>query len=294
MDARTTVVVVTWRGRDHIAACLRALAAQTRPHRTIVVDNASDDGTAEILSTFDVETHRLPTNVGYAGALATVRATTEFTAWLNDDAIPSPTWLAHLEDALDATPSAAAASAHLTQPDGTTQSLGVRLTPDGYGADAVTTPVFGFCGGAALLRTAAVDGIPAHYFCYYEDTDTSWRMRLAGWTILAVPEAVVTHAHGASTAIGSPRFHLWNERNRLWTLLRCAPRSVAWRELARFAALTLILPFRRITPKPPNFHFPLRARVLAEVLTHLPRPHGTPTTRARVWQEWTRPDDRTI
>ncbi|MBW0011341.1 MAG: glycosyltransferase, partial [Pseudonocardiales bacterium] len=45
-QARTTVVVVTWQGRGLVGRCLDALAAQTRPHRVLVVDNASTDGTA--------------------------------------------------------------------------------------------------------------------------------------------------------------------------------------------------------------------------------------------------------
>jgi GT2 family glycosyltransferase len=40
------VVVVTWRGRDLIGRCLDALAAQTRPHQVLVVDNTSTDDTA--------------------------------------------------------------------------------------------------------------------------------------------------------------------------------------------------------------------------------------------------------
>ena len=70
MSALSTVVVVTWRGRDHITACLDALAVQKSPHRTIVVDNASDDGTAALISGHEVV--RLPRNRGYAGGLAAV------------------------------------------------------------------------------------------------------------------------------------------------------------------------------------------------------------------------------
>ncbi|MFL6129084.1 MAG: hypothetical protein ACJ73E_08455 [Mycobacteriales bacterium] len=50
--------------------------------------------------------------------------------------------------------------------------------------------VFGFSGGAALLRLAAVHsagGFPARYFLYYEDTDTSWRSRPAGGRIAYAP-----------------------------------------------------------------------------------------------------------
>ncbi|WP_436492105.1 glycosyltransferase family 2 protein [Actinokineospora sp. HUAS TT18] len=299
MNVRTTVVVVTWRGRAHVAACLDALAAQTRPHRTIVVDNASTDGTADILAAHPSapEVRRLARNAGYAGALGAVNPDTPYVAWLNDDAAPSPDWLAQLEDALDADPVAAAATARLISPTGEVQSVGVRLTHDGHGADATADPVFGFCGGAALVRTAAlaqVGGVPADFFCYYEDTDTSWRLRLAGWSVVAVP-VDVTHLHGASTAPGSADFHLWNERNRLVTLLRCAPGLVAVTQLARFALITAALPLRRGVPDALNFRVGLRLRVLIQVAARLPRALAarvkiklsTPDARRVVWQQWT-------
>jgi GT2 family glycosyltransferase len=294
----TTVVVVTWRGVEHITACLDALAAQDRPHRILVVDNASDDGTARLLAGHDVL--RLPRNRGYAGALASALSVvdTPFIAWLNDDATPAPGWLSALEESLIKAPEVAAAGSLMELPDGTTLSLGVQLTSDGHGSDHTepTEEVFGFCGGAVLLRTGvlqAVGGVPAEFFCYYEDTDTAWRLRLAGWDVVAVPGAHVVHRHGASTQPGSPRFHRWNERNRLLMLLRCAPRLVALRELAKFAALTAILPLRG-KPEAPNFRFTLRCRVLAEVLGRLPaalrarRRIGAQTVlgRGQVWDAW--------
>jgi GT2 family glycosyltransferase len=302
--ARSTVIVVTWRGRDHIEKCLTALAAQHRPHTTLVVDNASDDGTADLLAAHPSRPRvlRLPRNRGYAGglvaALAGVR--TPFVAWLNDDAAPAPDWLAELEDALDADPRAGAAGAVLNSPDGGVQSAGVRLTADGHGADLTTTGrPFGFCGGAVLLRTealASAGGVPGGFFCYYEDTDTAWRLRLAGWRVVVVPAAVVTHLHGASTHPGSFRFHRWNERNRLLMLVRCAPARVAMREIARFAAITVALPIRRLgnreVPDAVNFTMRLRLLVLAEVVSGLPvvarAAIGRRSTVARavVWRAW--------
>ncbi|MEU6131840.1 glycosyltransferase family 2 protein [Saccharopolyspora sp. NPDC047091] len=338
---RSTVVVVTWRGRRHLTACLDAVAALDRPHRTLVVDNASDDGTAELIARHPSrpEVLRLPRNLGYAGGIAAAlpRIGTPFTAWLNDDAAPEPGWLAALEDALDADRGVWAAAAVLRTPDGVVQSAGVRLSADGHGVDsgggagaraggdpgpetdpragvdpsadadsagtgpiAGTAPVrevFGFCGGAALLRTAelrAAGGVPARFFCYYEDTDTAWRLRLDGGRVLLVPGARVAHLHGASTRPGSARFHRWNERNRLLMLLRCAPGRVAVRELARFAALTGVLPLRRLRGAPvppPNFRFGLRLRVLAELGALAPgallaRRGRTARARAEVWRRW--------
>ncbi|MCX2950589.1 glycosyltransferase family 2 protein [Lentzea sp. NEAU-D7] len=297
MSAVSTVVVVTWRGRDHITACLDALRAQKSPHRTIIVDNASDDGTAELISGHEVV--RLPRNRGYAGGLAAVldMVETPYVAWLNDDAAPDPSWLTELERALDGDPGAAAATSSILLLDGSTQSVGVALTADGHGKDVVLAgrEVFGFCGGAALLRTAelkAAGGVPASFFCYYEDTDTAWRLRLAGHRVISVGPARVRHRHGASTRPGSVLFHRWNERNRLLMLLRCAPAATAFAQLARFLVTTVLLPFRGNVPDAANFRLGLRTRVLAEVLLRLPATLvqrfriRTTVSRRSVWQDW--------
>ncbi|MGH3871833.1 MAG: glycosyltransferase family 2 protein [Pseudonocardiaceae bacterium] len=266
---------MTWRGRHLIGHCLAALAAQTRPHRVLVVDNASTDGTTDEIAQHRCQVLRLPRNIGYAGALAAVlpQISTPFMAWLNDDAAPEPGWLAALEQALDADDTAAAAGSVLHTGDGIVTSTGVALTRLGYGHDTIGELPFGFCGGAALLRTDALrtaGGVPGSLFCYYEDTDTSWRLRLAGYRVVAVPAARVRHVGGASAQHGTAAFHRWNERNRLLVLLRCAPAAVAAAELARFTALTLVLPWRRDHPGTPNFALGLRLRVLAEVAARLP------------------------
>jgi GT2 family glycosyltransferase len=267
-----------------------------------VVDNASDDGSARLLAAHPSRPHvlRLRRNLGYAGALAAALSVvdTQFTAWLNDDAAPEPDWLGALEDALDAAPGAAAAGSRLEHGDGSPQSLGVRLTSDGHGADLTeTAPAFGFCGGAALLRTEvlrAVGGVPAGFFCYYEDTDTAWRLRLAGQDVLVVPAARVRHRHGASTGPGSPPFHRWNERNRLLMLMRCAPAWVTLREVAKFVALTVLLPLRDTVPDTPNFRPSLRWQVLGEVVLRTPATlnarafvgRRSSVTRGEVWAAW--------
>jgi GT2 family glycosyltransferase len=283
----TTVVVVTWRGAAHLSDCLDALAAQSRPHRILVVDNASDDGTAGLLARHPSAPPvlRLERNTGYAGGIAAALSVvdTPLLAWLNDDAAPEPGWLAALEEAMG--PGVSAVASVLTSPDGAVQSRGVRLTRDGHGAARLAPgEPFGFCGGAALLRTEALraaGGVPAGFFCYYEDTDTAWRLRLAGGRVRQATGAIVRHRHGASTRPGSAPFHRWNERNRMLMLLRCAPAAVAAREVTRFLAVTAVLPLRRArgvtVPEAANFRTRLRLRVLAEIAARLP---------ITLWQRW--------
>lgn len=101
--------------------------------------------------------------------------------------------------------------------------------------------VFGFCGGAAALRAEALDAVglfDESLFMYYEDTELSWRLRRAGWRVRYAPDAVVRHAHAASSGTGSALFRSTNERNRLLVALRAAPAGVAARALARTIAGT--------------------------------------------------------
>ncbi|MTD14125.1 glycosyltransferase [Nakamurella sp. YIM 132087] len=294
-----TVVVVTHAGRHLVQPCLDSLAAQSAPHRLLVVDNHSTDGTAELLAARlqADEILRTPANLGFAGAVAAALQVvgTRFVALLNDDAVADPDWLAQLLAVARDDPDAAAWTSLMLQFDHPelVNNAGAGLTPFGYGVDlAPDTPadavpvgpveVFGFCGGAALLRTdavRAVGGFPAEYFLYYEDLDTGWRLRLAGWTIRRVPGSRVLHHHAATTDRRSELFHRHNERNRLWTLLRCAPLTFALTGLVRFVLTTASLALRQrlradarqAAADHPNFRVGLRVGVLLETLRALPR-----------------------
>lgn len=307
--SRPTVVVVTWQGAHLLPACLASLRRQTLDHDVVVVDNASSDGTAELLARDfpDVRVVGLPRNTGFAGGVqAGLDATdAEFVALLNNDAVAHEGWLASLVDEARAHPEAAAITSRMylagrTPP--TLNNTGVLLLPTGYGADRdlgraddVRTEageVFGFSGGAALLRTAAVrsvGGFPVPFFLYYEDTDTSWRLRAAGWTVRYAPDAVVHHEHSASTDQRSALFAFHNERNRLLMLVRCAPVRHVLRCWGRFALTTASLTVQQLMRRrPPGHHFRpgLRLRVAASALGLLPW-----ALRTRVDQPFWPPDD---
>lgn len=319
---QVTVVVVTYRGASFLDDCLDGLAAQTMPHRLLVIDNASTDGSAALLARrlAPDQVLRLPENAGFAGGVAAAlsRVRTPWVALLNDDAVAEPDWLDRLLAAARHDPAAAAWTCMILTADGSrVASLGGGLTDLGYGYDqgeglpAAPAPaggdVFAFCGGAVLLRVAAVravGGFPAEYFLYYEDTDTSWRLRLAGWEIRLVPQARVRHRQGASSEPGSAAFHRWNERNRLRTLIRCAPAAVVLTALARFALTTGKLALRRALrrPVPPGAnHDPgLRLGVIGRTVADLPlllRRRGAVgqlarRSRAEVWSTARRLSER--
>lgn len=289
-----TVVVVTWQGAHLLPPCLDSLRRQTAPHRVVVVDNASTDGTAELLSARpDVQVVRAERNLGFAGgAQLGVDATeTTFVALLNNDAVADEHWLEELLVAGQSYPRAAAVTSLMLLADAarpTVNNAGVVLLPDGYGTDLgfgdrpqdhdQPREVFGFSGGAALLRTAAVrsvGGFATEFFLYYEDTELSWRLREAGWAIRYQPTAVVWHAHSATTDQRSRLFAYQNERNRLWMLLRRASWPMAIRAVLRFLLTTASLALRPGGPpdaeRPWNMRVPLRLAVALDVLRYLPR-----------------------
>jgi GT2 family glycosyltransferase len=303
-----TVIVVTWQGAHLLSSCLSSLAMQTLPHELIVVDNASTDGTDALLAADypDARTITLARNTGFAGGVAAAlsEVRTPYLALLNNDAAADRSWLERSVAELRADATVAAVTAKLLLWEGgRINNTGVVLTRDGYGADRgldqsdgppYDTPaeVFGFSGGAALLRTEAVraaGGVPARFFLYYEDTDLAWRLRLAGGHIRYRPDAVVRHRHAATSNRDSPRFAYYNERNRLLMLLRCAPAAFATRQVLRFcvtsASLTMRRVIRRQVQDVPVFRLRLRLRVLAGVARYLPwalRERGAIGRRATV------------
>jgi GT2 family glycosyltransferase len=98
--------------------------------------------------------------------------------------------------------------------------------------------VFGACAGAALYRRAMLDdigGFDPGYFLYLDDADVAWRSRMAGWRALYVPDAVVWHAHSATTRHGSSFKYFHVGRSRVRLLARNADR----RHLLRYGAQML-------------------------------------------------------
>ena len=298
-SAQVTVVVVTWQAAELLAECLASLGQQTLAHEVIVVDNASTDGTCAMLADRFSHVHvlALRRNTGFAGGVAAALPLirTEYVAWLNNDAAAEPTWLAQSVAVLRDQPQVTAVAARMTlwsQGSGAgierINNAGVILVAGGYAADrglgaaddgrySEPATVFGFSGGATVLRTDAVraaGGVPARYFLYYEDVDLAWRLRLRNGEVRYEPSARVRHRHGASSDLGSEMFAFYTERNRLLTLLRCAPLGFALGQVARFTETSVSLAGRRLLGQDiaahAVFRTALRLRVLGAVIALAP------------------------
>jgi GT2 family glycosyltransferase len=256
------VLIVNWNGGDFLSRCLEALHRQaTPPSRVIVVDNASSDSSLQQASELlaRVEVIRLATNVGFARAnnvAAAAAPDCDALALLNPDAFADPGWLAALVNAADREPGFSAFASQMrlasdpTVLDGAGDSYHVsgRAWRNGHGAPMASWPsedveVFAPCAAAALYRRAAfesVGGFDERYFCYFEDVDLGFRLRLKGHRTLYVHSAVVHHVSSGVGGYRSDFATYHGERNMVWTFFKDMPNPLFWRYLPQHIVLNLM------------------------------------------------------
>ena len=255
------VVVVNWNGGGLLYRCLQSLAKQRRrPDRVVVVDNASTDDSLAVAedAMSGVEVIRLPENVGFARAnnlAARALGDIDAIVLLNPDAFPEPTWLEALVAAAERHPEAGSFASQMrfdASPDrldgaGDSYHVSGRAWRNGHGALAATWPaqdaeVFAPCAAAALYRRNAFEdagGFDERYFCYFEDVDLGFRLRLMGYGCRYVHAAVVRHVSSALAGYRSDFSTYHGERNMVWTFVKDMPTRLFWRYLPQHIALNL-------------------------------------------------------
>jgi GT2 family glycosyltransferase len=113
-----------------------------------------------------------------------------------------------------------------------------QARPAGTGVEEV----FGACGAAFAIRRRVFDalsGFDEDFFMVYEDVDLSYRARLAGWTCLYVPAAMVKHAGSASLGVASASAVFHGQRNLEWVWLKNTPAPTLWRGAISHLAYSL-------------------------------------------------------
>jgi GT2 family glycosyltransferase len=256
-----TVVVVNYNAGRYLAGCIRSLLAQTVSDiEILLVDNASTDGSLEALGETPerVRVLRQARNLGFAAAnnLAAREGRGEWLALLNPDAEAEPDWLERLLEAVAARPThrlAASLQLDLADPSRLDGAGDCYLAfghawRGGFGHAAETAPgageCFAPCGAAALYPRALfleAGGFEEAYFCYHEDVDLGFRLRLMGERCQFVPAARVRHAGSAIAGYASAFAVFHGARNGLWTYLRNMPGPLLAFGLIPWAGLTLAI-----------------------------------------------------
>lgn len=246
-----SVVIVSFNVQDLLEACLESVRnSRGVSTEIIVVDNASDDGSVEMVCKGFTEARLIANreNVGFAAATNQgIRASTgRHVLLLNPDTEILDDALVKLVGFLDQHPAYAVAGAGLVYPDGTFQHSAFRFPgvlqsffdffpinhrlidsrlngryPQAWYARGQPFDIDHPLGACLLVRRAAIDQVgllDEGFFMYCEEIDWCWRMRKAGWKVACVPAARVVHHAGASTRQFRDEMFvaLWRSRFRLF------------------------------------------------------------------------------
>ncbi len=253
-----SVIVVTWNALPLLRQCLPSVAQTAYPNLEIILaDNASEDGSADwVASNFPrVKVLRLPTNLLFAGGNNTAwrHCSGKYVVLLNNDVETPPGWLDPLVALAESDPSVAAVQPKVLDfaergrfeyagaAGGFLDRLGYPFAR-GRIVSSVETDAGQYDGvceldwatGAALLlrRTAAeeVGLLDARFEMHMEEVDLCWRLRSAGYRILAQPASRVFHIGGGSLDADSFQKLYYNFRNNLVMLYKNLPAS-RWRRV---------------------------------------------------------------
>jgi GT2 family glycosyltransferase len=237
-----SALIVSYNVRGLLLDALRGYYASGGPAlETIVVDNASSDGSADAVEDEfpQVTVIKLDRNVGFGRAnnAGLEACKGEFVLLLNPDVVVNEDCVRSLADFLSTTPEAGAVGPRLRRPDGRPDLAARRAFPSPISAlyrflglsrlfpkssrfnrynlghlpvDAVHEIDAG-TAACLMLRRAAIDQVgffDPDYFMYGEDLDLCYRIRQGGWKIYYVPDAIAVHLKGTSTrqAAGRMRY----------------------------------------------------------------------------------------
>ncbi len=277
-NPQVTVVIVSFNTRELLRECLQTVLSQGGVSlETIVVDNASRDGSVEMVRQ-DFPCVRViasTTNLGFAAAnnAAFAQARGRYVALLNSDAFLRPGTLARAVERMDREPEVGLSGALLVGRDGSWQPS-ARLFPSllndlinltGLASRFPGSRLFGRVdrswadpqeevdtdwvpGAFSMIRRAALEAVgyfDERFFLYYEEVDLCYRMKAAGYRVAYWPELVVTHIGGESSKT-----------------LRRLSLSSSGSQLTLWRMRSALIYYRK--------HHPLQARpvMLAETLWH--------------------------
>lgn len=263
--ATVSILLVNFNGREHLGPCLESIAALDYPAdlvETILVDNASSDGSLDLLaSTYPwVKVLAQDCNLGFAPAvnLAAASGSGDVIALINNDMRVEPGWLRALVALHDPAAGFVCVAGTILDWEGEHLDFGgATINFHGFGhqpgfgtpiADAHiedgVTLAFA-CGGSMIVSRdvfVALGGFDPEFFAYFEDVDFGWRLQVCGYrTRLAAGARSFHRHHGTSARFRIHERILLLERNALRVLIK----NVSDENLAAVLAAALLLAAER-------------------------------------------------
>lgn len=257
-----SILIINWNSWSHLTRCLEHLARQTyTDFKLLVADNASDQPPPkDLFAAFpDMVYRENSINYGFAGAnnrLLQQARESEWLVLLNPDAFPDPEWLEQLMLAAEKYPDYSFFASNQLQSEqqdkldgqGDVYHMSGLAWRYGHGwndsNETQVREVFSPCAAAAMYRTESIlkaGGFDDDFFCYFEDVDLGFRLRLMGERCLLVPTAIVKHFGSASTGGQRSDFAVYHgHRNMVWTFVKNMPGLLFWLLLPYHIALNIV------------------------------------------------------
>jgi hypothetical protein len=240
------IIILHHQGLDILRRCLESVfKTDYRNFTVVLVDNGSTDRSSQNAAKYytdKLSLIRSSTNLGFCAGnnLALKQVSADYIVLLNDDVTVDSEWLLELVHEAEKDPSIGACQPKLRSLrdpkyfeyngacGGMLDIYGVPLTrgrifdlaEEDSGQYDKSAEVFWASGAALFLRGSALREVgffDETFYAHMEEIDLCWRMRLAGYKVMSVPESVVYHL-GGGTALPE-KFYL-KQRNNLVTVIK--------------------------------------------------------------------------
>jgi GT2 family glycosyltransferase len=260
------IIVLTWNGKVDTLECLKSLALLTYSNfKTVVVDNASDDGTSEAVRQLYSSVHVIQNNhnLRFAGGNNigiefALENNADYILLLNNDTVADKNFLSYLIESIEKDKTIGMAGPKIyfhSDPkriwyaggkinwwSGSVSHLGVREIDNGKFEKLRYTDYVTGC--ALLVKREVVEKIgmlDESYFIYGEDADWSLRTVLAGYKLLFVPQAVLWHKVSVSTGGHFSWFKNWNKLRSQIRLMKRYAKIYHWFTIPILMPLSIVL-----------------------------------------------------
>jgi len=240
MNKLVSINILTYNGENLIEDCLKSVLNQTYPNiEILIVDNASTDRTVEEIrnSKFEIRNTRIienNKNVGFAAGhnIGIRESRGDYVLCLNQDVVLDKDFVKYIVEAIEKDEKVGSVQGKLLKNEKIIDVSGLlifknrRVIARGQGEEDrgqyEAGEIFGVDGAAPLYRRKALEDTKINneyfdedFFCYKEDVDLAWRMRLYGWKAVYEPRAFASHSRSAGERAVKNYVSVALERRRL-------------------------------------------------------------------------------
>jgi GT2 family glycosyltransferase len=268
---KLSIIIVNYNVKEFVSNCLKSIFESKfeSDYEVIVIDNASKDGSVEMILKKFPQVRLIPNKANYGFAKACNQgiaiAQGEYVFLINPDSEVESFTFDRIVGYMDSHPEVGIGGCFLYYPDGKIQSSFYKFTsltnhlgrtlllysflPKNYLTAPFFWDYFGpgesierVCGGAMVVRRMALEEVgpfDESFFLYYEDEDLCYRMRQKRWKIAPIPGTKIIHYHNQSGKENTRQaiFSAYQSQFRFFRKYHSLPRVIIFRVIQFISAL---------------------------------------------------------